>query len=335
MQPRVPNGPKDSTGENQAGENQAGENQTWRAIRWFIAVALAIGSAVVVIGSRFHGGWHVCDSQLTFEGRAVRVCQPYAVADLIPIFILIGLMLLPDLSELEFPGGWKVKVRLHRQELQTAELQREVKEIEQKLTVTASQQQHFNIAFGAAEKALARSEAAVKTGDGHAAEGEEARTQSRESEKEADVDPRANRLAIVSRQLQGLWSDLEAWARVGADQPESAALREWLATPPTERSGSALSPSDARLADRVADWIAARRADNEPLSNNQLAEVQQWLSELTDALDVVRLARNSVVYAPDGLTLDEIESAFGVGERLLNNLEERLWAKEAPDPSAD
>jgi hypothetical protein len=287
-----------------------------------------------VIGSRYHADWHVCDLKLTFEGRAVRVCQPYAVADLIPIFILIGLSLLPDLSELELPGGWKLKVRLDRQEHQTAELQREVERIEQTLTVTTSQQQNLHVGFVAADRALARSEAAVKAGDGHPGQRAEATSEPRDSEQRGDVGPRDDRLA-TSRQLQNLWSVLEAWTHVGADDAQSADLREWLTTPSTERSGLALSRRDTLLANRIADWIATRGLGNEPLSSDQLAEVQQWVSELMGPLDYVRRERNSVVYGPDLMTVDDINTVVGIGDRLLTNLEQRLWKNEASDPGAD
>ncbi len=84
---------------------------TWtersRTARWSIAVILAVLSVSLLVASRFapEPTLHVCDNQVTFEGTEVKnVCEPYAVEDLAPVLVLIGLLLLPDMSEVTLPA---------------------------------------------------------------------------------------------------------------------------------------------------------------------------------------------------------------------------------------
>ena len=296
--------------------------EKWRYVRWGLALGLACLSAILVIGSRFHAGWHVCDSQLTFEGRAVRVCQPYSVGDLVPVLVVIGLLLLPDLSELTLPGGAGLKFRLERQERETGRLESNLDRIEQRLNITATQSQQIFFGIGAAEETLARKAPEFEREQRERGEPATLDRNITAWEYEPSADFRAGQAATASQQLLGIWGQLEPWTIVGGTSAQSAALRRWLATPPSERDNLTLSAREAQIVDRLPTDRA--------LGPDEIATIERWSTVFQDELNSVRLARNAVAHPPHNLGVEEIERAFGVGERLLALLNQGL---EAPDSS--
>ena len=286
----------------------------WRKARWLVVVGLTLLTAIVFIASRYVSVLQVCGDQITFEGTRVKhVCEPYAVEDLAPVLVLIGLLLLPDLSELALPGGLSLKFRLDEQERETQQLKESVDVIRQQLHLTATQSQ--NISF--IERLEQRAEKFER----------EQRPLDQvpppdASEPEAPDDLGATaQVASASQQLNDMWLRLEPWKIVGGNSDESAVLREWLQTPPPDRDQLTLSPRAKSIADRLAsDETLRRLSSDKTLGRDQVARIKEWATDFRDVLNFVQLARNDVAYPPHGWDADKILDAFAVGERLLGLL---------------
>jgi hypothetical protein len=253
--------------------------RTWvewsRTARWSIAVILAILSVSLLVASRFAPAptLHVCDDQVTFEGTEVKnVCEPYAVEDLAPVLVLIGLLLLPDMSEVTLPGGLALKRRIEQQEQQTDLLKTEVHRIEQRLNMSAIQSVHNRIEIA---KTAEHVEEVKRAQEEHG----ETKLPDREqtaAEPDAPDDRRTPQIGKVTQQLEDMWSRLEPWTVVGGDSDLSAAVREWLETPPSERDQLTLSARAKSMADRLAsDETLGRLSSDKTLGRDQVGRIKK------------------------------------------------------------
>jgi hypothetical protein len=306
---------------------------TWtersRTARWSIAVILAVLSVSLLVASRFapEPTLHVCDNQVTFEGTEVKnVCEPYAVEDLAPVLVLIGLLLLPDMSEVTLPGGLALKRRIERQEQQTEQLKTEVHRIEQRLNMSAIQSVATSIEFA---KAAEHVEEVKRAQEEHGEVKQPDRAQTA-AEPDASDDRRTSQIGKATQQLEDMWSRLEPWTVVGEDSDLSAAVREWLETPPPERDQLRLSARAKSIAERLAsDETLGRLSSDKTLGRDQVGRIKKWATELRDDLNDVRLARNAVAYPPHDFDVERIDAVFKVGESLLGLLVQAAATPEA------
>jgi hypothetical protein len=119
--------------------------------RWFLAGSTTVAMAVLTIGSRYVDAWHVCRTIL--EGRRIftESCGPYAISDLTPGLLIVGLLLLPDIDELVLPGLGSLRMCIREQESRAAGMEAKMMQLEQQNSLRSMQSQNVNLTLGRAE----------------------------------------------------------------------------------------------------------------------------------------------------------------------------------------
>ncbi len=123
-----------------------------KARRWLAAALLVAWLALLCVSS-LTPRLHTCDDSIARVGGAalVRACRPLSITDAptLAVLVVVGILLLPDLSALEIPGVLRVERQLKKQ----AERQEEIIAIVHRLEV--AQHQQVNVYTAATDAARA------------------------------------------------------------------------------------------------------------------------------------------------------------------------------------
>jgi len=124
----------ESTG---AGPTEQAPKRGWAgewldAGRTLVALLLLASALAVVVLSYVSDAFRVCHDEITPSSTVVRVCAPIGGSDLVPIglAVLIALLLLPGVSEINLPGVGGIKRDLQAQRRATDELTRGVAQLQ-------------------------------------------------------------------------------------------------------------------------------------------------------------------------------------------------------------
>jgi hypothetical protein len=261
---------------------------------------------VVIVGSRYHAGWHVCDTELARTGKDVHVCHPYAVADLFPILLVVALLLLPEVDELGLPGIGTLKRRVAQQEREVERLGESINVLQQLSIRSSAEVTVTNNLLQAQERIAEKSERYVAASTAGAEEDEPVPAEP----------PRLSQAAVGGKQLLRSWGQIEAWLDLARCLEESDELAAWIRMPPGDRDVDELAPHDRHVVDRLpADLV---------LSAAQQRAVVRWSRLFADEIDSVRFVRNEVAHDRRWLKLEDIDRALDVAEQLLGLLQDGI-----------
>ncbi len=128
-----------------------------KAARWSVAGGILLLSFFFFISHN----WAICDQKLAAVGTqaVVKVCHSPSLTDLpvIAILLLVLLLLLPDLSEVGFPGLFSLKRQVEQQETKLGNLEQELTfqaEVKQVAQQTQKVESTFNIQLADTGEAL-------------------------------------------------------------------------------------------------------------------------------------------------------------------------------------
>lgn len=129
----------------------------FKAVRWSVAGGILLLSFVFFVSHN----WVICDQKLAAVGTqpVVKVCHSPSLTDLpvIAILLLVVLLLLPDLSEVGFPGLFSLKRQVEQQETKLGNLEQELTlqtEMKQVAQQTQKVESTFNIQLADTGEAL-------------------------------------------------------------------------------------------------------------------------------------------------------------------------------------
>ncbi len=204
-----------------------------------------------------------------------RTCTPLDAGDLTPLYVLAGVLLLPDVAEVEFPGVITLRRKLREQEIRQDRIEQQV------VGLTQTVSQRLSLSVNVAPE-LAKAER------------------------------RVDRLATAFIDPPAL-----SEARGG--------LRE-LATGPAR--GADIASRVKSIADRLNELIAASEPDStESLSPDEARTLRRWREVFAREIATVEAVGDRLHDEP-GPTLEELERAERLGDKLLDLLNDGLTARD-------
>jgi hypothetical protein len=255
---------------------------------WYrLGAAIAIAAVGLVLISS--NEWRTCSDQVTNVGPTptAQVCHKAdpTDADVIAGFLVIFLLLWPELTEVGLPGGIVLKRQLKEQAATLADHERRQTELAHRLELLDVQQ-------AVSARANSQSEVVQHFYAGGAPEARDAvRQQSRETadapSPDARVDPER---AALEAELLRLWE---------------RTIARWL------EATDALVSSSPFLVTRARD--TARELN---LTDGDLAALLDYRQRYSRELDVVRAARNSVAHAKP-IPIDDLRAAVEAARSLI------------------
>ncbi|MDQ3957347.1 MAG: hypothetical protein M3273_03395 [Actinomycetota bacterium] len=122
-----------------------------RGLWWWLALALAVGTAVITVGSFVDDDLRVCeDVVLPAPSNVVTLCRPIQLPDAWPVFPLLIVLLYPEVAEMTIPGVLHLKKRVDEQAQKQIALEHAVSQIqntnvrtEQRVILTNEKLEHL------------------------------------------------------------------------------------------------------------------------------------------------------------------------------------------------
>lgn len=281
-------------------------------------------------------------------GQAVvERCTGPGVEQLLPGLLIAVALLLPDITEVGFPGLASIRFRLDRQMEQQEELKSQIADLTQQTLVSQSTQvsaPNYIIVDAASLQAdLAKKEteflghpeqggaAAVPTPpDDPTAGEEEERTKStaenaeptladlgQESEGQSERESQSR--AQLTVELLQLWQRrLLPWVEIGSRMPSKL----WRGLIRRYVSGSLTEAQEEKFGSRLRNLVPPN------LGEEGLEIVSRWYGVFREEIEFVRGTRNQIAHPDDGIDLDSesIKRAVEIGDRLATLIEEELAA---------
>lgn len=131
----------------------AHDEKSWKSRRRWAAGLLLLGWTVVLWLSSFASWPHVCDDEIARVGTTplVTSCRPLTVTDapMLAVLIIVGILLLPEITVLEIPGV----LRLERELKDQAKRQDDILATVNRLEISQRQHQQVYNVFDAAKLA--------------------------------------------------------------------------------------------------------------------------------------------------------------------------------------
>lgn len=297
-----------------SGGNNAADRVRWQThLRRGAAFALVVVAVVLWFLSRYRHDFQVCQTTTTTTSAQVvkKSCGPIPIQDFLPVLLILGALIWPDVTEIDVRGVGRIVRRLDV----TNEKQKEIAETQESIIgqltqIRVQQTSNQSVAINLADttafvrqlddiresiKALARGET-VPSIPPPAGQGEDRET--------------------LRSELLDAWRELEPWAEFGRrlnDDRFANSVARVLARAPEALT----SPDTAyRLTNRV------RAAAGGSLD---IDGVREWYAERQPQLETVRATLNQLDDLPDNTLRD----ALVITRRALDDLRRRNLISEA------
>ncbi len=259
----------------------------WDWARWAFAFAIAVGALLFFLG--VVGSADVCHGVVAGPDQNPQiktVCDPPRMLELVPFFLLIGLLLWPDLSEIGIGGMITLKRRVREQEKRLAETEDRVSTLHQTLLQTLSVQQTqkqantVNVSFAPDQDDVARNirESQVP----------------QSPEQTAEPSPESDDRDRLLGQFLDLYARLEPYVQFATGQNRRRYQgRIWY------------EDEIERLTPRMRDGL------------------EQWSEQFAEPIRALKDTRNVAVHSPSRVSTETLQKAIdnaGVLQELLYRL---------------
>jgi hypothetical protein len=310
-------------------ENEDDGYSIGQYIRWFAALAVAIGGAVYMLV----GGAEetLCHGTVATGGpKIVKVCGAPGLTQLLPFVLVIAVLLAPDLSELAIPGLLSIRRRLGEQDARQDRLETELVRVEHRVEQNQTQSASAKIELMLASERLdqvgdvlvvqAKPEPPPPS-EPEQTPGEEDESGGAPTDRPPEGDGGGGGVGGASAPTEeGDEEKLGAWAiEAGTKDREPLTLQLLYLAKNIEQYATISRMREVDPRERMA-----------ALTEEQQEVVDRWYVVFRKEIELVLRVRNELAHRPIGIGIEELREADRVGRKLLRVLLNGLGLSTEP-----